>query len=49
MVIFAIISSVVLAHKMSWGDNMNLVNESIISYLVVMVDGKMLILYVRWS
>jgi hypothetical protein len=37
MVIFVIMSSVVLAQKMSWGDNMNLVKEDRITYLVVMV------------
>ena len=37
MVIFVIISSVVMAQKMSWGDNMNLVKEDRITYLVVMV------------
>jgi hypothetical protein len=37
MVIFVIFSSLVMAQKMSWGDNMNLETEDNITYLVVMV------------
>ena len=37
MVTFVIMSSVVMAQKMSWGDNMNLVRKDRITYLVLMV------------
>ena len=37
MVIFVIISFVVMAQKMSWSDNINLVKEDRITYLVVML------------
>ena len=37
MVIFVIMSSVVMAQKMSWGGNMNLVKEDRMTSLVLMV------------
>ena len=36
-VIFDIFTSSVMAQKMSWGENMNLVKEDRITYLVLMV------------